>query len=53
MWQVLRLSPSLERARPYVEASEQKVRDVGFLERVSKQSIYILIRAFSKIRILS
>ena len=56
MWQVLRLSPSLERARPYVEASERKLRDVGFFgtsskskeeikqfqrERVSKQLIYI------------
>ena len=27
MWQVLRLSPSPERARPYVEASERKLRD--------------------------
>ena len=68
MWQVLRLCPSLERARPYFEASERKLRDVRFFgtsskskeeikkfqpERVSKQSINILIRAFSKIRILS
>ena len=70
MWQVLRLSPSLERAGIYVEASERKlrVRDVGFFgtssklkeeikkfqrERVSKQLIDILIRAFPKIRILS
>ena len=68
MWQVLRLSPSSERARPYVEASERKLRDVGFFEtsskskkeikkfqreRVSKQLLCILIRAFSKIRILS
>ena len=68
MWQVLLLSPSLEWVRPYVEASERKLRDVGSFgtsskskeeikqfqrERVSKQLIYILIRAFSKIRILS
>ena len=68
MWQVLRLSPSLEWTRPYVEASKRKLRDVGCFgtsskskeeiknfkrERVSKQLIYILIRAFSKIRILS
>ena len=65
MWQVERLSPSLEQARPYVEASERKLREVGFLgtsskskeeiqkfqrERASKQLIYILIRASSKIR---
>ena len=30
MWQVPRLSPSLERARPHVEASERRLRDVGF-----------------------
>ena len=68
MWQVLRLSPSLERARPYAEASKRKLRDIGFFgtgskskaeikkfqrKRVSKQSIYILIRAFSTVRILS
>ena len=69
IWQVLRLSSSPERARPYVEASERKLPDIGFfgtsstekkegikklqLERVSKQTIYILIRAFSEIRILS
>ena len=57
MWQALRLSTSVERARPYVEASERKFRDVGFsfgasskskeeikkfqLKRVSKQLIYI------------
>ena len=29
MWQILRLSWSLERARPYVEAAERKLRDVG------------------------
>ena len=68
MSQVLRLSSSLEKARGYVEASERKLRDFGFFgtsskskkeikkfqrERVSKQLIFILIRAFSKIRILS
>ena len=68
MWQVLWLSPLSERTRPYVEASERKLRDVGFFgtsskskeeiknfqrERVSKQLLYILIRAFSKMRILS
>ena len=69
-WAQRTVSPiSLERARPYVGASERKLRDVGFFfgtsskskeeikkfqrERVSKQSIYISIRAFSKIRILS
>ena len=35
MWQVL--SPSPEQARPYVEASERKLRDVGFLELVPSQ----------------
>ena len=30
MWQVLWLSPSPEQARPFVEASERKLRDVGF-----------------------
>ena len=29
MFQVLWLSPSSEQARPYVEASERKLRDVG------------------------
>ena len=68
MWQVPRLSTSPELARPYVKASERKLRDVGFFgtssnskeeikefqcERVSEQLLYILIRAFSKIRILS
>ena len=68
MWQVLLLSPSLERARPYVEGSERKLRDFGFFgtsskskeeikkfqrELVSEQLSYISIRAFSKIRILS
>ena len=68
MWQVLRLSPSPERARPYVETSQRKLRDVVFFgtssksnkgnkkfqrERVFKQLIYILIRAFFKIRILN
>ena len=63
MWQVLWLSPSPEQARPYAEASERKLRDVGFFgtysrskeeikkfqrERVSKQLIYILIRGFPK-----
>ena len=62
------MEQTIERAMPYVEASERKLRDVGLFltssmskeeikkfqrERVSKQSIYILIRAFSKIRILS
>ena len=37
MWQVLWLSPSPEQARPYVEASERKLRDVGFLELVPSQ----------------
>ena len=37
MWQVLWLSPSPEQARPYVEASERKLRDVGFLELVDSQ----------------
>ena len=36
-WQVLWLSPSPEQARPYVEASERKLRDVGFLELVPSQ----------------
>ena len=55
MWQVLWLSPSPERIRPYVEASERKLRDVGFFgtgckskeeikksqrEQVSKQLLY-------------
>ena len=68
MWQVLWLSPSSERTRPSVETSERKLRDVGFFlisskskeeikkfqrEKVSQQLLYILIRAFSKIRILS
>ena len=68
MWQVLWLSPSPERTRSYVEISERKLRDVGFFgtsskskdeikkfqcEKVSKQLLYILIGAFSKIRILS
>ena len=63
MWQVLRLSPSLKRAMLYVEASERKLRDNSFFgtsskskkgikkfqrEQVSKQSIYISIRAFPK-----
>ena len=30
MWQVLWLSPSPKQARPYVEASERKLRDVGY-----------------------
>ena len=58
MWQVLWLSPSSsERTTPYVETSEQKLRDVGFCgtssqskeeiknfqpERVFKQLQYIL-----------
>ena len=38
MWQVLRLSPLPERARPLVEASERKLRDVrGFFELVPSQ----------------
>ena len=38
MWQVLWLSPSPERARSYVEASERKLRDFGFfLELVPSQ----------------
>ena len=37
MWQVLRLSPSPERARPYVEFSERKLQDFGFLELVPSQ----------------
>ena len=36
MWQVLWLSPSPEKARPYVEASERKLRDVGFFGTSSK-----------------
>ena len=36
MWQVLWLSPSPEQARPYVEASERKLRDVGFFGTSSK-----------------
>ena len=36
MWQVLWLSPSPEQARPYVEASEQKLRDFGFFGTSSK-----------------
>ena len=68
MWQVLWLSPSPEQARPSVEASERKLRDIGFLElvpsqgRKSKKSnvnnflsscFKVIIRAFSKIHILS
>ena len=35
MWQVLWLSPSAERTRPYAEASERKLPDVrGFMELV-------------------
>ena len=37
MWQVLWLSPSPEQARPYVEASKQKLRDVSILGLVSAQ----------------
>ena len=37
MWQVLRLSPPLEWAGPYLEAAERKLRDVGFLELVPSQ----------------
>ena len=37
MWQVLWSSPSPEQARPYVQASERKLRDVGFLELVPSQ----------------
>ena len=36
MWQVLRLSPSSEWARPYFEASERKLREVGFFGTSSK-----------------
>ena len=36
MWQVLWLSTSPERTRPYVEASERKFRDVGFFGTSSK-----------------
>ena len=54
--------------KPNIEASERKLRDVDFFgtgskskkeikifqrERVSKKLLHILIRAFSKIRILS
>ena len=61
MWQVLRSSPSLEQARPYVEASERKLRDVGFFgtsfkskeeikkfqrKRVSKQLIQHFYQRF-------
>ena len=68
MWQILRLSPSPERASPYVKASERKLWDVGFFETgsksreeiekfqrewLSKQLLYTSIGAFSKIRILS
>ena len=68
MWQVLRLSPLPERARPQVETSKRNLRDVGFFgtsskskeeikkfqrEHVFNQLLYILIRAFSKIRVLS
>ena len=57
MWEVLWLSRSSERTRPYVETLERKLREVGFLgtssksneeikkfqrERVSKQLLYIL-----------
>ena len=67
MWQVLWLSPSPQQARPYAEASERKLRDVGFFgtsyksreeiekfqrEWLSKKLPYISTRAFSKIRIL-
>ena len=37
MWQALWLSPSPEQARPYVEGSERKLRDVDFLELVPSQ----------------
>ena len=61
VWQVQRLSPSSEQARSYVEGSKRKLRDVSFFgtsskskkeikkfqrELVSKQLLYILIRAF-------
>ena len=36
MWQVLWLSPSPEQARPYVEASERKLRDVSVFGTSSK-----------------
>ena len=63
IWQVLRLSPSPERARSYVETSERKFRDVGFFGtrakskeeikkfqrgRISEQLLYIVLRAFPK-----
>ena len=69
MWHVLWLiTIRLERTRPYVETSQRKLRDVSFFgtsskskeeikkfqrEKLSQQLLYILIRAFSKIRILS
>ena len=37
MWQVLWLPPSPEQARPYVKASERKLRGVGFLELILSQ----------------
>ena len=36
MWQVIWLSPSPEKARPYVEVSERKLRDIGFFGTSSK-----------------
>ena len=36
MWQVLWLSASPEQARPHAEASEQKLRDVGFFGTSAK-----------------
>ena len=36
MWQVLWISPSPERTRPYVETSDRKLRDVGFFLTSSK-----------------
>ena len=56
MWQVLLLSPSPERARPYAEVSERKLSEIGIFgtssksrediekfqcERLSKQLRYI------------
>ena len=34
MWHVLWLFPSPKQARPYVEASERKLRDVGFFNKI-------------------
>ena len=64
MWQVLWLSPSPEQARPYVEASELQLQDVGFLgtssksreeiEKFQREAVALNFnQSFSKIHILS